>query len=256
MKRAFVCLLALCAVLLTACGHPAATLPLEGGEPVVSPAPEPMEITGQLAEYTEGHMDMALTIPDGWTWETVEEDGQAGLRFRKTEDDAVSFRLTCWTEGYGICGTGVTTEELTLSGGQQVWQYTEGGDDTVWVNIAFQDTPGSYVCMPDAGGVMDKAAWDGCRDEVLAILGTARIGRGILTEQEAIDLAAAQYDGAYDTAWGRYDVETGCWAVTFSKGAMGGGSAVIRYVGPDGTVSDQEAQMCIEGPMEDDGSAN
>ena len=44
MKRAFVCLLALCAVLLTACGHPAATLPLEGGEPVVSPAPEPMEM--------------------------------------------------------------------------------------------------------------------------------------------------------------------------------------------------------------------
>ena len=254
MRRFLTCFLALCcAALLGACEWSA--VPLEGDKPPVGSPPEPQEITGQLAEYTAGHVDMALTIPDGWTWETVEEDGQAGLRFRKTEDDAVSFRLTCWTEGYGICGTGVTTEELTLSGGQQVWQYTEGGDDTVWVNIAFQDTPGSYVCMPDAGGVMDKAAWDGCRDTVLAILGTARIGRGILTEQEAVDLAAAQYDGAYDTAWGRYDVETGCWTVTFSKGAMGG-SAVIRYVGPDGTVSDQEAQMCIEGPMEDDGSAN
>ena len=122
MKRAFVCLLALCAAVLTACGHPVATLPLEGGEPAVSPAPEPWEITGQLAEYTGGHVDMALTIPDGWTWETLEEDGQAGLRFRKTEDPAVDFRLTCWTVGYGICGTGVTTEELTLSGGQQVWK--------------------------------------------------------------------------------------------------------------------------------------
>ena len=50
MKRAFVCLLALCAAVLTACGHPVATLPLEGGEPAVSPAPEPWEITGQLAE--------------------------------------------------------------------------------------------------------------------------------------------------------------------------------------------------------------
>ena len=68
MKRTFVCLLALCAAVLTACGHPAATLPLEGGEPAVSPAPEPWEITGQLAEYTGGHVDMALTIPDGWTW--------------------------------------------------------------------------------------------------------------------------------------------------------------------------------------------
>lgn len=256
MKRVFVCLLALCAALLTACGHPAATLPLEGGEPVVSPAPESVETTGQLAEYTGGYVDAALTIPDGWTWETMEEDGQAGLRFRKTEDDAVSFRLTCWTEGYGICGTDVTTEELTLSGGQRVWQYTESMGDNVWVNIAFQDTPGSYVCMPDASGVMDKAAWDGCRDEVLAILGTARIGRGFLTEQEAVDLAKAQYDGTYDTAWGRYDVTTGCWAVTFSESTVGGGNAAVLYVGSDGTVSDERVWMCIEGPMEDTGSAN
>lgn len=256
MKRVFVCLLALCAALLTACGHPAATLPLEGGEPVVSPAPESVETTGQLAEYTGGYVDAALTIPDGWTWETMEEDGQAGLRFRKTEDDAVSFRLNCWTEGYGICGTGVTTEELTLSGGQRVWQYTESMGDNVWVNIAFQDTPGSYVCMPDASGVMDKAAWDGCRDEVLAILGTARIGRGFLTEQEAVDLAKAQYDGTYDTAWGRYDVTTGCWTVTFSESTVGGGNAAVLYVGSDGTVSDERVWMCIEGPMEDTGSAN
>ena len=165
-------------------------------------------------------------------------------------------RDSCWTVGYGICGTGVTTEELTLSGGQQVWQHTEGSDDNIWVNIAFQDTPGSYVCMPEEDGVMGRAAWDACRDEVLAILGTARIGRGILTEQAAVDLAAAQYDGAYDTAWGRYDVTTGCWVVTFSKGAVGGGNAAILYVDSGGAVSDEQVWMCIEGPMEDTGAAN
>ena len=256
MKRAFVCLLALCAAVLTACGHPAATLPLEGGDPVVSPAPDPSEITGQLAEYTAGHVDMALTIPDGWAWETVEEDGQAGLRFRKTDDGTVSFRLTCWLDGYGICGTGVTSTELTLSGGQRVWQHTEAAGDNVWVNVAFQDTPGSYVCMPDPSGVMDSAAWDACRDTVLAILGTAQLGRGILTEQEAVELAKTKYDGDYDTAWGRYDVTTGCWAVTFSQSTLGGGNAVIRYVGSDGKVSDEAVWMCIEGPMEDTVPAN
>ena len=134
-----------------------------------------------------------------------------------------------------------------LSSGQQAWQHTEVFGDNIWVNIAFVFTPGDYVCMPSDDGMMDKAAWDGCRDEVLAILGTAQIGRGILTEQEAIALAEAQYDGAYDMAWGRYDVENGCWAVTFSKGTAGGGNAVVRYVGNDGTVSDQETWMCIEG---------
>ena len=236
MKRAFVCLLALCAMLLAACGRPAATLPAEGGEPVVDPAPEPAELTGQTAEYTSGNVDLALTIPNGWSWETMEADGQAGIRFWKTEDTAMAFRLTCWRDGYGICGTGVTTEELTLSGGLQVWQYTEETDGRVWVNIAFENTPGNYVCMPDANGSMDKTAWDGCRDEVLTILGTAQIGRGILTEEEAVQLAKAQYDEEYDMAWGRYDVESGAWAVTFTKGAMGQTSDVL-LVANDGTVS-------------------
>ena len=195
-------------------------------------------------------MDVALTIPDGWWWETLEEDGQSGLRFGKTGERSIAFRLTCWLNGYGICGTGVTEQELTLSGGQRVWQYTEGGQSTIWVNIAFQGVPGSYVCMPDDDGAMDSAAWDGCRDEVLAILGTAQIGRGILTEQQAIELAAAQYDGAYDMAWGWYDVKTGCWSVYFSEDSNGG-NTVTRYVDSNGTVSDAEPQRCREGAMED-----
>lgn len=255
MKRVFMCLLALCcAALLGACEWSA--VPLEGDKPPVGSPPEPQEITGQLAEYTAGHVDMALTIPDGWAWETVEEDGQAGLRFRKTDDGTVSFRLTCWLDGYGICGTDVTEQDLTLSGGQRVWQHTEEIGENIWVNIAFQDTPGSYVCMPGENGVMDKAAWDACRDTVLAILGTAQLGRGILTEQEAVELAKTKYDGDYDTAWGRYDVTTGCWAVTFSQSTLGGGNAVIRYVGSDGKVSDEAVWMCIEGPMEDTVPAN
>ena len=251
MKKLLLCVLALgCAAVLMACEWSAVPLPLEGDEPQGSPAPDPSEITGQLAEYTRDHVDMALTIPDGWAFETLEEDGQAGLRFWKTDDAAVDFRLTCWLDGYGICGTGVTEQELTLSGGQTAWQYTEGVNDNVWVNVVFRGTPGSYVCMPDDDGAMGSAAWDGCRDEVLAILGTAQIGRGILTEQQAIDLAAAQYDGAYAMAWGRYDVKTGCWSVVFSEDSSGG-NTVTRYVDSSGTVSDEEPQRCREEAMED-----
>ena len=222
MKRAFVCLLALCAALLTACGSPAATLPLEGGEPVVSPAPEPMEITGQLAEYTEGHVDMALTIPDGWTWETVEEDGQSGLRFRKTDDDAVCFRLTCWLDGYGICGTGVTSEEITLANGMKVWQHTE--EDTekgtmVMADIFFEDVPGSYVASPSE--TMTTEVWNANRDALLSILGTAQIGRKSVSQQAAMDAAKAQYTGAYDQVYATYDVTSGAWTVSFSKSAAG-----------------------------------
>lgn len=222
MKRAFVCLLALCAAVLTACGHPAATLPLEGGEPAGSPAPEPWEITGQLAEYTGGHVDMALTIPDGWTWETLEEDGQAGLRFRKTEDPAVDFRLTCWTDGYGICGTGVTSEEITLANGMKVWQHTEENTEKgtmVMADIFFEDVPGSYVASPSE--TMTTEVWNANRDALLSILGTAQIGRKSVSQQAAIDAAKAQYTGAYDQVYATYDVTSGAWTVSFSKSAAG-----------------------------------
>ena len=49
---------------------------------------------------------------------------------------------------------------------------------------------------------------------------------------------------------------TGCWAVTFSKGAVGGGNAAILYVDSGGAVSDERVWMCIEGPVEDTGAAN
>lgn len=93
MKKLLLCVLALgCAAVLMACEWSAVPLPLEGDEPQGSPAPDPSEITGQLAEYTRDHVDMALTIPDGWAFETLEEDGRRGCGSgRRT--------TTPWTSG-------------------------------------------------------------------------------------------------------------------------------------------------------------
>ena len=68
--------------------------------------------------------------------------------------------------------------------------------------------------------------------------------------KQAIELAEAQYDGAYAMAWGRYDVKTGCWSVVFSEDSSGG-NTVTRNVDSDGPVSDEEPQRCREGAMED-----
>lgn len=71
---------------------------------------------------------MALDLPEGWSWEQVSDNGTdktEGIRFYKTDDPTVSYTLLCWTGGYGICGTGVTSEELTLANGMKVWQHTE-----------------------------------------------------------------------------------------------------------------------------------
>ena len=231
---AAVCVLALAAVTsLSGCSAQEPANDPTGSIDAPDPAPA---VTGETATYTSGYVDMALTIPEGWQWEAVQRSGTTteGIRFWKTGDKALDFELLCWRNGYGICGTDVTSEELTLSGGQKVWQHTEEGDDSLWLNLYFENVPGDYVCAPR--GTFTQADWDGCRDEVLAILGTAQFGRDAMTEQAAIDAAAAQYGGEYAQAYGRYDVATGCWTVTFSKGAMGQNSDSFT-VSPQGGVT-------------------
>ena len=112
MKKLLAFILALaCALSLMACGKKNNDTP----DPDPVPDPKPAVTT---AEFTHGYVDMALQLPEGWSWETVTDDGDSkteGIRFYKTDDTTVSYTLLCWTGGYGICGTGITSEELTLA---------------------------------------------------------------------------------------------------------------------------------------------
>ena len=138
---AAICVLALAAVTsLSGCSAKAPDNDPTGS--IDAPDPPPA-VTGETATYTSGYVDMALTIPEGWQWEAVQRSGTTteGIRFWKTDDKALDFELLCWRNGYGICGTGVISEELTLSGGQKVWQHTEESDDGL--KAAEKNTDGS-----------------------------------------------------------------------------------------------------------------
>ena len=149
-------------------------------------------------------------------------DKTEGIRFYKTDDPTVSYTLLCWTGGYGICGTGVTSEEITLANGMKVWQHTEENTEKGTMGMAdifFEDAPGSYVASPSE--TMTTEVWNANRDALLSILGTAQIGRKSVSQQAAIDAAKAQYTGAYDQVYATYDVTAGAWTVSFSKSAAG-----------------------------------
>ena len=218
MKKLLAFILALaCALSLMACGKKN-----DDNKTGPTPAPDPKPAV-TTAEFTHGYVDMALQLPEGWSWETVSDNGSdktEGIRFYKTADTAVSYTLLCWTGGYGICGTGVTSEELTLANGMKVWQHTE--EDTekgtmVMADIFFEDAPGSYVASPS--DTMTTEVWNANRDELLNILGTVQLGRKSVTMQAAMDAAKAQYTGEYDQVYATYDVTSGAWTVSFSKSA-------------------------------------
>ena len=68
---------------------------------------------------------------------------------------------------------------------------------------------------------MTTEVWNANRDALLGILGTVQLGRNSLSRQAAINAAAAQHTGEYDQVYATYDVTSGAWTVSFSKGAAG-----------------------------------
>ena len=179
----------------------------EGENFVASDIPALLKYTRRYSVLEEG--DMAVCTAEG-------------IRFYKTADTAVSYTLLCWTGGYGICGTGVTSEEITLANGMKVWQHTEEDTENGTMGMAdifFEDVPGSYVASPS--DTMTTEVWNANRDALLSILGTAQIGRKSVSQQAAIDAAKAQYTGEYDQVYATYDVTSGAWTVSFSKSAAG-----------------------------------
>ncbi len=215
MKKITAFILALaCALSLMACGKKNTD---DNTDPTPAPDPTPAVTT---AEFTHGYVDMAVELPEGWSWETVADNGTdktEGIRFYKTDDPTVSYTLLCWTGGYGICGTGVTSEELTLANGMKVWQHTEEDAEkgTIWANIFFEDAPGSYVAAPS--DTMTTEVWNANRDELLSILGTAQLGRKSVSHDAAVNAAQAVYGGSEGVLFAGYDVTSGAWTVRFGK---------------------------------------
>lgn len=185
--------------------HPALT---------VAKVREPVEVTSPDAPYAR----IRLTLPEGWEAEEKEFDleweaaGEFGVVFWPEEAPEFQVSLNCYA-AFGLCGTGVTIEDITLPGGQAATTYTyiEGGDE-LSLYLCYQDKPGDYVALYQGS----RALWEQYEDEVLSILGGAELGvEGVLSEGEAIERVKDRCTIAYKDVYGRFDVADGNWEVTF-----------------------------------------
>lgn len=195
----------------------------------VNPKTEPTTVRESGA-----YSNITLTIPYDWEYATE--------RGNNSNEYCISFWPTDQTEGkiklwyytaFGVCGTGLEEKEITV-GEYEAWQGTYD-NKKVWDFISFRGMPGSYVAMNEGA---DKW-WSQYGDEAMQILSSVKIAEGILTEQQAIDLAKKDVTVEYNQTSARFDTEKGLWTVSFSKKNTAGGDQVFTIT-HEGKIIDVE----------------
>ena len=133
------------------------------------------------AEYGYEDVHMALDIPTGWDYEihpreeVEQEEGlyTCSIAFWPQEEPELIFELAYWPQ-FGMCGTGVTIEELTLPNGLTAWKYTEESGDEIWLTVALEypQSEGTYVISASP----EKTLWERYEATFLDILESIAIG--------------------------------------------------------------------------------
>lgn len=86
--------------------------------------------------------DVYMEIPQTWEHEIVKEDGGGYFLHIRPPHEEGYVRVGYWPN-FGVCGTGLTTEEATIAGrnacvgtydGNPVWSFISFGDDYVAIN--------------------------------------------------------------------------------------------------------------------------
>ena len=112
-----------------------------------------------------------MQVPDGWKYEICPEgtlDGSEadfGVKIRPDSGSDSCVQLY-WSDSFGVCGTGLKEETLTLAGDSVSAGYYDGGKN--WTFLSFQGKNSGIVAWadPGAGWFADKG------DQLLSMLNT------------------------------------------------------------------------------------
>ena len=172
-----------------------------------------------IVTYNKPYANITLSIPNGWKYEIDAPENDENvlndfcIAFWPEEDS--NGKINVWyLTSFGVCGTGLKTEEIQV-GSYQASQGTYEERD-VWDYIYFKDTsPGAYVAQTEwseewwieNGHKSMNAWWETYGDEIMQILATVKLGEDILTEEEAVEVAKLKCNIEYDQTRAEFDDE-------------------------------------------------
>ena len=163
----------------------------------------------QSAEWQEGNASIVLSLPENWAWNLIDENADetpdGGICFYP-EDDPTADTVVRITKGFGVCGTGLTTEQITLAGGNKVTSYAwDGNEPSLY---CFHDAPGEYLAELSLDDEQRKEYYD----TVMQILASAQLGGDVIRASTAVLLTGYTEDEG-TRILPEYDMERSVWVV-------------------------------------------
>lgn len=136
---------------------------------------------------------LSIKIPDSWEYEQCEVGydefncNAYGIRF-KPEGANGGYVSVLYNSNFGVCGTGLKSEDVTIAGVQASMGYMDGAQ--IWDFVYFTDSMQGVIAQTDKV----DSWWDDYSDEVLSILDTIKYnpndtsgGVGIYSEESEIN---------------------------------------------------------------------
>lgn len=135
---------------------------------------------------------ISVTLPSDWQYETCPaysdtlQAGMYGIQFRPQEVSAGYVEL-CYMESFGVCGTGLAEETVTLAGESASIGRFDG--HAYWDFVSFGSAHGGIVAFTHD---VDDAWWDEYGEQVSGILNTLRFDRDEREGAAAIEDAGSK----------------------------------------------------------------
>ena len=134
-------------------------------------APQQTPTPTETATVSGAAGTLRVQVPDGWKYEICPEgtlDGSwtdFGIKLWPDSSSDSCVQLY-WSDSFGVCGTGLKEEAMTLAGDSVSAGYYDGGKN--WTFLSFQGKNSGIVAWadPGAGWFADKG------DQLLAVLDT------------------------------------------------------------------------------------
>ena len=136
-----------------------------------TPAESPAAATGTTVTQGGPFGAISLTVPEGWKYELCPMDsdslliGDYGICF-SPEDADIGFVEIAYIQSFGVCGTGLSQEEVTVAG-HPAWKGTYDGH-AYWDFIGFKEPMRDVVAQT----CLVEGWWEENEDAVMEILET------------------------------------------------------------------------------------